>query len=62
MVKNQPASAEDAGSLPGWGRSAVGISWESLQFLGGEEGMATHSSILVWRTPWTEDPVSKAFP
>ena len=20
------------------------------------EGMATHSSILVWRIPWTEDP------
>ena len=21
-----------------------------------EEEMATHSSILVWRTPWTEEP------
>ena len=21
-----------------------------------EEGMATHSSILAWRTPWTEEP------
>ena len=21
-----------------------------------EEGMATHSSILVWRMPWTEEP------
>ena len=21
-----------------------------------EEGMATHSSILAWRIPWTEDP------
>ena len=21
-----------------------------------EEGMATHSSILVWRIPWTEEP------
>ena len=21
-----------------------------------EEGMATHSSILVWRTPWIEEP------
>ena len=21
-----------------------------------EEGMATHSSILVWRTPWTREP------
>ena len=22
-----------------------------------ETGMATHSSILVWRIPWTEEPV-----
>ena len=22
-----------------------------------EEGMATHSSILTWRVPWTEEPV-----
>ena len=21
-----------------------------------EEGMATHSSILVWRIPWTKEP------
>ena len=31
-----------------------------VQFLGQEdpleEGTATHSSILVWRIPWTEDP------
>ena len=31
-----------------------------FQFLGGEdpleEGMATHSSILAWRIPWTEEP------
>ena len=31
-----------------------------VQFLGQkdplEEGMATHSSILVWRIPWTEEP------
>ena len=30
-----------------------------VQFLGGEDplekGMATHSSILAWRIPWTED-------
>ena len=30
------------------------------QFLGGEtpleKGMATHSSILPWRIPWTEEP------
>ena len=21
-----------------------------------EEGMANHSNILIWRTPWTEEP------
>ena len=33
-----------------------------VQSLGGEdpleEGMATHSSILAWRIPWTEEPGS----
>ena len=29
--------------IPEWGRSP-------------EEGMATHSSILAWRFPWTEEP------
>ena len=31
-----------------------------VQFLGQEDllekGIATHSSILVWRSPWTEEP------
>ena len=31
-----------------------------VRFLGGEgpleEGMATHSSILAWSIPWTEEP------
>ena len=30
------------GSIPGLGRSL-------------EEGMATHSSVLAWRIPWTEE-------
>ena len=38
--------------------SAVQEIW--VQFLGREdpleEGMATHSSILAWRIPWTEEP------
>ena len=25
-----------------------------------EEGMATHSSILAWRIPWTEEPGGKS--
>ena len=37
------------------------VMWETwVQFLGWEdpleEGMATHSSILAWRIPWTEEP------
>jgi len=28
------------------------LSWKDLL----EKGMATHSSILTWRIPWTEDP------
>ena len=35
--------------------------WKThVQFLGQEDplekGMATHSSILAWRIPWTEEP------
>ena len=37
------------------------VVWETwVQSLGWkdplEEGMATHSSILAWRIPWTEEP------
>ena len=46
VVKNQPANE---GDLREW-----------VQSLGQEdpvkEGMATHSSTLVWRIPWTEEP------
>ena len=46
VVKNPPANAgdtEDWGLIPGSGRSL-------------EEEMATHSSILAWEIPWTEEP------
>ena len=43
MVKNPPAIQET------WVQSLCGE--DPL-----EEGMATHSSILAWRTPWTEEP------
>ena len=46
MVKNLPVNAGDIR--------------EMVQSLGQEdpleEGMATHSSILAWRIPWTEEP------
>ena len=46
MVKSPPANAgdkRDAGSIPGREDPP-------------EEDMGTHSSILAWRIPWTEDP------
>ena len=38
-----------AGATGGWGLIP---GWEDPL----EEGMATHSSILAWRIPWTEEP------
>ena len=40
--------------------------WETqVQFLGGkdplEKEMATHSSVLAWRIPWTEEPGGLGF-
>ena len=43
MVENPPANAGDAGSIPELGRPL-------------EEERATHSSILAWEIPWTEEP------
>jgi len=46
VVKNLPANAGDVSGIdliPGLGRSL-------------KEGMATHSSILPWEIPWTEEP------
>ena len=46
VVKNPPASVGDIRDVvPSLGRE------DPL-----EEGMATHSSIVAWRTPWTEEP------
>jgi len=43
VVKNLPANTGDMGSIPVWDNPL-------------EEEMATHSSILAWEIPWTEDP------
>ena len=43
LVKNPPANAGDAGLIPGLGVPL-------------EQGMETHSSILAWKFPWTEEP------
>ena len=42
-----------------WGSGQESLGWMfqlSLQDDPLEEGMATHSSILAWRIPWTEEP------
>ena len=41
--KESTCNVGDQDPIPGWGRSL-------------EKGMATHSSILAWRIPWTEEP------
>ena len=40
-VKESACNAGELGSIPGYSV---------------EKGMATHSSILAWRIPWTEEP------
>ena len=42
-VKNLPANARDSGFIP-----------KSGKYL--EKEMATHSSVLAWEIPWTEEP------
>ena len=46
VVKNPPANAGDAGDLGSFPGSGDPL----------EEEMATYSSILAWRIPWTEEP------
>ena len=46
--KESACSAGDPGLIPGLGRS---LDWDPL-----EKGMVTHSSIVAWRIPWTEEP------
>ena len=43
MVKNLPAV---------WEIGVQSLDWEDPL----EKGMTTHSSILAWRIPWTEEP------
>ena len=43
VVKNPPANSGDVDLIPGFRRSP------------GKE-MATHSSLLAWEIPWTEEP------
>ena len=53
--KGFPGGASDIKSLPakaGDLRNTGSLSQEDPL----EEGMATHSSILAWRNPWTEEP------
>ena len=71
MVKNPPANAEDAGSIPGFGKIPWRKKWQPTPKLPAmqetqaqspgqedapEKEISTHSSILAWRIPWTEEP------
>ena len=49
VVKNLPANAREAGSIPGSGR------WPPPP-LPPEKEMAIHSSILAWEIPWSGEP------
>ena len=44
VVKNLPASAGDT--------QVQSLGWEDPL----EQEMATHSSVLTWKIPWTEEP------
>ena len=45
--------AQTVKNLPAMQKTQVpSLGWEDPL----EEGMATHSSILAWRIPWTEEP------
>ena len=46
VVKNPPANAEEVRDR------VLSLAWEDPL----EDGMATHSSILAWHSPWTEEP------
>ena len=46
MVKNLPANAGDSGDA-----ALISVLGRPL-----EKEMATHSSILAWKMPWTEEP------
>ena len=46
MVKDLPAMQEP------WETRVQSLGWEYPL----EEGIATHSSILAWRIPWTKEP------
>ena len=46
MVKNSPAKQKMQET------QVQSLGWEDPL----EEGMATHSSVLAWRIPWTEEP------
>ena len=46
MVKNPPANAGDSRNM------VRSLGWEDPL----EQEMATHSSVLAWKIPWTEEP------
>ena len=67
VAKNPPSKAGDVGLIPGRASlvaqrlKCLPAMWDTWdRSLGREDPlekeMATHSSILAWRIPWTEEP------
>ena len=48
-AKYLPVNAGDLGSISRFGEDPL------------EKGMATHSSILAWKIPWTEEPGERQY-
>ena len=53
MLKRASLVARMTKNLPAVQRSGF-VPW--VEKIPLEEGLATHSSILAWRIPWTEEP------
>ena len=50
------AGAKEEASATPWGRRAGALGLRLMICKDLEEEMATHSCILAWRIPWTEEP------
>ena len=60
MVFTQRSGSMRASQVPQWVKNLPAMQEMRIQILGWEdpleEGEATHSSILAWRIPWTQEP------
>ena len=52
MSKTEPETL----CIGGWASLVAHVVKNPLQYRRPGEGIATHSSVLTWRIPWTEEP------